>query len=256
MSPLLSIVTVVKNDAAGFRSTADSIVTSTSVATDDVEWIVVDGSSSRDDIPSIVAQADLNPRYRWSQPNGVFEAMNVGLDMVTGQYVYFLNAGDRLREETSLHSIIHALNRHHPVWMFGQVAFLNDQGEEVIPEPFDYDEQRAALFARGRFPPHQGTVVTVQTLRTIGGFDTQYRITADYTAMLRLSAMAKPLQIPDVVAEFSAGGISDRRWLLALNEFHRARLEVFQPSSMTLVREFADTAAVMLRTAVHRTIRR
>jgi hypothetical protein len=90
----------------------------------------------------------------------------------------------------------------------------------------------------------------------VGGFDTQYQITADYTLMLRLSQRAKPVQTVDVLAEFTTGGISDRRWLLALNEFHRARLEVFRPSGTALAREFADTASNMIQTAIYRALRK
>jgi glycosyltransferase involved in cell wall biosynthesis len=256
MSPILTIVTIVKDDASGFRRTADSIDRSDRSALERIEWVVIDGSQDRDAIPDLLTNVHRSARYEWSEPAGVFEAMNAGLDRALGQYIYFLNAGDSLRNEESLSHLLEIIRRDEPVWVFGQVAFVDGRGQQVIPPPFDYEKERSALFARGRFPPHQGTVVRTESLRAVGGFDTQYQITADYTLMLRLSQLAKPVQTVDVLAEFTTGGISDRRWLLALNEFHRARLEVFRPSGIALAREFADTASNMIQTVIYRTLRK
>ena len=112
----------------------------------------------------------------------------------------------------------------------------------MTPAPFDYAREKAALFARGRFPPHQGTVCRTATLRDLGGFDTTYRITADYALFLRVSTIADPVEIDEVIAVFAEGGLSSVSWQESLREFHRARVEVLRPRGPDRVRERLESA--------------
>lgn len=242
MSPTLSIVTVVKDDPTGLTRTQHSLHDCYTHDIHEIEWIIVDGSTDTDVVPRIVGNGSIHGNVHWVPPEGVYEAMNVGLHRTTGDYVYFLNAGDRLRDPQALSTILHATKNDQPTWFYGQVAFVSPDGKEVVPPPFDYQAERATHFSRGRFPPHQGTIVRREALLSIGGFDPSYRITADYTAMLQLSLIADPIEIPEVIGEFTTGGLSEARWLLAINEFHRARLEICRPQGRQLVIEFLNTA--------------
>ena len=243
MAPALSIVTVVKDDTDGLARTRDSLNECAAEDLSEIEWIVIDSSADHQAVPQVVTESTLPASVHWVSPEGVYEAMNAGLQLASGHYVYFLNAGDRLRDTHALHRIIQTIEQHLPQWFYGQVAFIDSQGKETIPPPFDYRAERKSNFSKGRFPPHQGTIARRDLLQSIGGFDTSYRITADYTAMLQMSLIADPVELTDVVATFETGGLSEQRWLLAINEFHRARLEVFNPSGLNLVQEFARTLA-------------
>lgn len=255
MSPTFSIVTVVKDDPIGLTRTRDSIQACAASDLDETEWIIVDSSTDIDSVPRVVGNGSIEGDVHWVPPEGVYEAMNIGLHRATGDYVYFLNAGDRLRDPRALTTILDVIRTDQPTWAYGQVAFVSSDGSastEVVPPPFDYRAERAAHFSRGRFPPHQGTIARRDALLSISGFDPSYRITADYTAMLRLSLLADPVEIPTVIAAFTTGGLSESRWLLAINEFHRARLEVLCPRGWNLVNEFTSTASHALRMSVHR----
>ena len=243
---VLSIITVVKDDEHGLRETMGSLTTSAGFDSADVEWIIIDSSADPDSVQALVSQFERATTVVWEPPAGIFEAMNTGLKTAAAEYVYFLNAGDRLRNSSALASIIRVLKEAKPDWLYGQVAFIDERGHEVIPPAFDYHEEKRTLFARGRFPPHQGTIVRRSILTSLGGFDTTYRITADYAAALQLSLLSEPVVMPEVVAEFTAGGISTDRWKQSLREFHRARQEVFDPKGLNKVAEIART--VRLRT--------
>jgi glycosyltransferase len=111
----------------------------------------------------------------------------------------------------------------------------------VVTPHWDYAAEKKNLFSRGFFPPHQGTVVRSDLLRGIGGFDTTYRIAADYAAFLRLSQAADPLQLSYVLATFREGGASTQNWQESFAEFHRARLSILHPSGVGRAREQAST---------------
>lgn len=222
--PLLTIVTVVKDDADGFARTRASLTPHLAV---DVEWLVIDSSTQRVDAPEAT--------YYWTQPAGIYAAMNDGLARATGDYIYFLNAGDVITAG-ALPAIRSALATR-PNWAYGQVSFVQPDGHIITPRPFDYAAERKALFARGRFPAHQGTIARTEIVRGIGGFDTRYTIAADYDAMLKLSAGADPVEIPDVIAEFTVGGISSTQWRHSLREFQHARNDVFNPRGLAGLRD-------------------
>lgn len=251
-TPWLSVVTVVKDDPEGFDRTATSL---SGQVDETVEWIVVDGSTHGSAVSSRVSSLPEKPHYVWQSPAGVYSAMNAGLGLATGEYVYFLNAGDRLHGAGSLARMRQGVATR-PLWLYGQVQFVTAGDDSITPEPFDYERERRRLFARGRFPSHQGTIVRTETLRSIGGFDESYLIAADYAAVLRLTLLATPIELADTVADFYVGGVSSTSWKASLQEFHRARREILHPAGTAAVLESWDTAAHFGRMSLHRWLRR
>jgi len=252
MAPLLSIVTVVKDDEAGLHRTRASIDSSRPAATETIEWLIVDSSSNREAVSRVLAGTKIVPRYYWVPPTGVYPAMNSGLKEATGTYVLFLNAGDELNSQDVLTSLLDQLRTHSPTWLYGQVAFIDPHGTKVTPPPFDYQRERDALFARGRFPPHQGTIASRELLLSLGGFDTNLRVAADYALALRLSQISDPLELDTTIADFHIGGLSTSEWRLSVHEFHRARLEVFAPKGLARVREQLATTTHFAKLALGR----
>jgi len=253
---VLSIITVLKDDEQGLRQTMESLATSTGFDRAEVEWIVIDSSKDADAVRSLLSEAELPSTVTWEPPEGIFEAMNSGLRRASAEYVYFLNAGDRLRDSSSLASLIQVLKKTDPDWLYGQVAFIDDEGREVIPAAFDFHDEKKALFARGRFPPHQGTVVRRDVLLSLGGFDTRYRVAADYAAMLRLSLIGEPIEMAEVLAEFTSGGASTHHWKRSMREFHRARQEIFRPSGLDKVNELMRTIKLRITRGLYESLGR
>jgi hypothetical protein len=245
----LSIITVVKDDVAGFARSAASLQ---GQDLDGVEWVVIDSSDDASQIPEAIVQAGLAATYRWTTPSGIYPAMNAGLDASTGSYAYFLNAGDCLHDDSVLAHVRTVIGRDRPVWLYGQVCFVSPDGRRVTPPPFDYAAEGRAHFSRGRFPPHQGTVASTSALRSMGGFDDSYRIAADYAAFLRLSQLAIPVETSRTLADFYVGGVSTSDWKGSLGEFHRARREILRLSGGAALRERLETAAQYSRMQVAR----
>lgn len=244
--PLLTIVTIVKEDPAGLARTAKSIDHAMNDAPPQhrVEWIIVDGSQSKLDVPAITHD-NLTTQYIWQEATGIYPAMNAGLQAASGDYIWFLNAGDTMRAGEAIQQLMTALTTDQPTWLYGQVAFIQEDGVVVVPKPFDYRTEKRHHFARGRFPAHQGTVAKRTALLGVGGFDTSYRITADYVAMLNLSRLADPIECSTVLADFELGGASSRHWVTALIEFRRARRNVYGFSLLELTTESMHAMKVL-----------
>ena len=236
--PILSIITVVKDDLPGL------IKTSISLRGQDlhgVEWVIID--SSRDPVQAADLPKELSSAYicHWVEPEGIYPAMNVGLRQASGDYVWFLNAGDTVAKQSTIRNLVEILLRNQPAWVVGQVTFVRADGLEVRPPALDYAAEKKRLFARGRFPPHQGTIVKRQLLLAADGFDTRFHIAADYHSALRLSELEGPLVTQEILAAFPLGGVSSQHWKRAIGEFRAARRDVLDIHGYRRFLEAVDT---------------
>jgi hypothetical protein len=235
----LSIITVVKDDYPGFVQTLESITQQNLTG---VELCVVDSSIDSDAIKDALSSSTaIAHSYEWVEPIGIYPAMNTGVGQANGEYVYFLNAGDLLASADVLERLHKSTRDASPSWVFGPVRIVSVDGSSVITPAWDYAKEKSALFSRGLFPPHQGTLARRELLEQIGGFDTSYRIAADYAAFLRLSQLADPLIVDYVIAEFFEGGVSSVNWQESFREFHRARRSILQPTGTAALREQFET---------------
>jgi len=236
----LSVVTPVRDAPHDFIRTRNSLVTQLA---DEIEWVIVDSSSDKSEIPrNLQTSSRIEAKYLWMPPEGIFAAMNIGLDQATGRYTYFLNAGDVLLSQDTLRGIIERLRLlSEPAWAYADVEMLTDGGRPFTPRGWDYDKEQKRLFARGRFPCHQGTFVRTEILREFGGFTPSYQVAGDYEVFLRLSTRYPCTYLNCTVARFAPGGESSRSWAHGIKEFHRARKEILAPRGLAAIREATDT---------------
>jgi len=237
--PWITVATVVRDDPDGLRTTMDSVLSQQHVSDIGIEWLIIDSSADRDAAQSFILLAEsssLAVRIIWTEPAGIYPAMNVALHEARGRFIVFLNAGDSLVSPRVL-SELHRLWRESALdvvnWIVGRVRVISRSGRYVDSASWSYPEEKSALFARGFFPPHQGTIVRTEVLRSIGGFDARYTIAGDYHCALRLSQQATPLMTNLVIAKFREGGVSTTQWRQAAREFHQARTEIFSPRGRT-----------------------
>ena len=233
-SVLLSIVTVVRNDPAGFAQTLDSLSKQSNTK---FQWVIVDSSTNKNEIPSLLEDSDLTATYQWVQPEGIYPAMNIGAADSVGDYLYFLNAGDTLTDSQTLNRVELALSDASPVWAYGGVYFWNQRGEQLHEPPWNYKEEYHHRFSRGRFPPHQSVFVKKDAFTNLGGFDTSYAIAADFNMICQLSNIQKPLVLEHVIANFTQGGASTVSWKSAHKEFRQIRKSAFPPTPIQRIEE-------------------
>ena len=243
----LTVVTAVRNDPEGLRRTFASLRTQD---LDGVEVLVIDSSADKSSVEEVCGDTAV---IEWIEPQGVYAAMNTGLQHASGTYVQFLNAGDCLHDDSVLQRVRLA-SASAAQWMFGPVEIVNSGGNRTITPTWDYSVESRHLFARGLFPQHQGTFARRDLLHSLGGFDTSFRIAADYAMFLRMSQVSDPLELDFVVADFHVGGLSSQRWQESFREFHRARIEVFHPTGAAHLSERWDYAAHVSRVWVYRTV--
>lgn len=249
---VLTVITVVKDDPVGLRLTLDSLL---SQDLSQSQVVVLDGSSDPRAVRDLLAEfPSAAIECHWREPRGVYPAMNDGIALATGRYVHFLNAGDAYVDSDVVAQVLGHLDSTKPLWAYGTVRFVAESGAPVATPTWHYQDERRHWFARGRFPAHQGVFVATDELRRQGGFDTSYRIVADYASILKCSLLAAPLELGLTVAEFREGGLSSAAWREGLREFHRARREILRPRGLAALAEQAYSARALMATTAYRAL--
>lgn len=251
--PWLSVITVVKDDLEGFNRTLASL---SEQELTDVEFVVIDSSTNPEEISqSLITHSSLQVRYEWSEPRGIYAAMNLGLARANGRFIYFANAGDEFFEPNVLANVRKAIDLDSVLWGFGPVQIVEVNGFSVITPSWDYNREKANAFSGGHFPAHQGTFVRTKLLQQIGGFSHDYSIVADYAAFLCFSQVAEPVVLSFPVARFFEGGVSTQRWKESFHQFHHARRSILKPTGVRGLKEFFNTYRMYLMVLMSRELK-
>lgn len=193
----ISVVTINLNRGIDLETTIKSFITQKIAS--DVEYIVVDGMSE-DDSQSVIE------RYREyidlaliEKDEGIFDAMNKGVDLANGDYTYFLNSGDVFANETVLSSIIDALK-------------ISKNRFNIICGKVDLYNEDKYLMTADLYPwiPHQGAFVKTEKLRSYR-FDKSFKIYGDLDLWTRMKKEGdySIFYIDKPIANFKLGGIGN-----------------------------------------------
>lgn len=200
--PLISVITINRNNCAGLRSTLFSVA---SQSLPDYEYIVIDGAST-DGSVNLLHQFSSTINILISEPDlGIYYAMNKGLTISSGDYVIFLNSGDVFASPHVLFELSRYLPQHDLV--YGNIAILDTSGLRCISSP---DSIRYFSEYQHDLPPHPSIVVRRSLCIAKGMFDVTYPITADVLLISRIFSdpSVSYSKVNCTVAIFDHSGVS------------------------------------------------
>lgn len=209
MTPIISIITITYNSAKTLPHTINSIRSQTYR---NVEYIVVDGGSTDGTLDIVEANRDLVSKWVSEPDGGIYDAINKGIAMATGDYVGLLHADDMMADTNVLQSIHRAIDQHRPDALYGDLDYIaaDNSGRVIrrwISSPF-----HPSMLKRGWMPPHPTLYVKREWFNRIGNYNQQMKIAADYDFILRL--FSKPelqtIYIPQCLVKMRVGGASNR----------------------------------------------
>jgi glycosyltransferase len=222
----LSIITVSFNSASSIAATLDSIAAQTHP---EIEHIVIDGGST-DSTVAIVRERGKHVAHLVSEPDqGIYDAMNKGLRLATGDYVGFLNADDMLAAPDTLAQIAATATASGADIVYGDLLYVDKDCPSQLVRYWRSGEFSAGRLRFGWMPPHPTLYVRKPVQAAIGEFDLRLRIAADYDFMLRCltRADAQVAYLPQVLVHMRTGGASNRS-LAALRAKSREDLFVLR----------------------------
>lgn len=189
--PKYSIITVTYNAAKVLEDTIQSIVTQTYK---NVEYIIVDGGST-DGTLDIINKYKEHIQTIVSEPDkGLYDAMNKGIKLATGDYLCFLNAGDGLHEDETLQLITHSLKEAElPDVLYGETEIVDEEGHFLQMRRLSAPENLTwKSFKKGMLVCHQAFFVRRERALT-EPYDLNYHYSADFDWCIRIMKKSKVL---------------------------------------------------------------
>jgi glycosyltransferase involved in cell wall biosynthesis len=202
-TPRFSIVTVCLNAGSALRETALGVLEQEA---DGFEYLVHDGGSSDGSLDGL--PDDPRIRVRVESDDGIYDAMNRAARAATGEYLCFLNAGDRFPGPDTLAKVAAALETcSPPVDLLYGDAFDERSGKRRRAAPI---LSRKSLFLDGVC--HQSQWIRREAFLELGGLDPAFRFRADQELLLRLVEAHRPTRyLPEVLSLYDGRGFSARK---------------------------------------------
>lgn len=219
LTPLISLITVCRNAEATIEDTIQSVITQTYHR---VEYIIVDGASTDGTLQIVQRYAHRISRVVSEPDRGLYDAMNKGLRLATGDYVCFLNAGDSLHEDDTLQLMVRSLAGLHelPDVIYGQTALVDAEGHFLRMRRLTAPARLSwRSFRWGMLVCHQ----SFYARRTLApAYDLQYRYSSDFDWCIRVMRRARTLHYTALtLTDYLAEGLTTAHHKASLRERFR-----------------------------------
>lgn len=215
--PLISVITVVFNGAATLEHTIRSVIGQTY---DNVEHIIIDGGST-DATLDILRKYEDNIDYWVSEKdNGIYDAMNKGIRLATGDVVGILNSDDFYAGPQVIEKVTALFKESGADALFADLVYVRPDNLDRVVRYYSGAGFTPDKFAWGWMPPHPTFFVRRELYERYGLFRIDYKIAADYELTTRFLARHKVryAYLPEVIVRMRTGGVSTRslrsNWIL------------------------------------------
>jgi glycosyltransferase involved in cell wall biosynthesis len=208
-STRISIITVSYNNAGTIADAINSVLAQTYK---DIEYIVVDGASN-DGTKDIVASFGQRISRFISEPDmGLYDAINKGIRIASGEIVGILNSDDFFCNNTVIERIVESFRENEIDAVIGDVRFVDTVNTSKVVRYYSSKHFKPARFRFGFMPAHSSFYVKRELFEKLGYYKTDYKIAADYELLIRFMYIHKItykyLEMPFV--SMRMGGVSNK----------------------------------------------
>lgn len=205
----ISIITVCYNSVSTIEDTIKSVL---SQSYSDIEYVVIDGGST-DGTLSFVKKYRAQICKFISEPDrGIYDAMNKGIGLASGDIVGFLNSDDFYANESSIFQIANVFEKNDCDVVYADLEYVAVNDLRKIVRRWKSQPYRKGLFKKGWHPPHPTFFVRKEIFEKYGIFDLSYSVGSDYELMLRFLERfgVNSCYIPSVLVKMRNGGVSNK----------------------------------------------
>jgi len=214
----ISVITVSYNSAKTIRHTLESFFAQDHA---ERELVIVDGGSTDETLAIVGSYPGDDIVVVSERDRGIYDAMNKGLALYSGDAVGFLNSDDRFADRQALTHLAEALRSADIA--YGDLDFVASHDTGAVTRRWRSTPYEKRSFRRGWMPAHPTFYVRRAVVDAVGRFDLSYRIAADYDFMLRAMELHdfRPALVDRVLIHMQAGGESTA----GLRAYLRSNLE-------------------------------
>lgn len=205
----ISIVTVVFNRAYCID---DAILSLQSQTYPDIQHIVIDGGSKDGTLEILRSRLGSNAVLVSEPDDGIYDALNKGLNIATGEVIGFLHSDDLFSDSEVLADVVKAFCGPNIDAVYGDLQYVSKVNKDKVIRHWVAGKYSRFRLKLGWMPPHPAFFLRRSVIQCWGGFDTKFRISADYDAILRYFAQGaiRSAYIPRVLVKMRVGGESNR----------------------------------------------
>lgn len=176
------------------------------------EHVIVDGASTDGTIDVINQHIDQIATFKSERDKGIYEALNKGIQLATGDVIGFLHADDLYATDKALSKIAKAFEDPTVCAVYGDLEYVSQKDTSKVIRRWQSNPFSRRNLGWGWMPAHPTLYVRRDWYSKIGGFDISYRISADYLSILKLFTQPgfKTEYVPDVLVTMRLGGTSNK----------------------------------------------
>ena len=189
----VSIITVCYNSSETIENTIQSVV---SQNYSNIEYIIVDGLSSDDTLKIVERYKNKIAKVISEKDNGIYDAINKGIAIATGDIIAILHADDFYTNENVISRIVNSFENNKVNAVYGDLQYVDRFDTNQIKRNWISGEYNKANFLKGWMPPHPSFFATKECYNKFGVFNTTLKSAADYELMLRFLYKHNSVQAP------------------------------------------------------------
>lgn len=204
-----SIITVCYNSSETINDTIKSVIDQTY---DDIEYIIIDGGSTDKTKEIVLSYGESVSKFISEKDSGIYNAMNKGIKMATGDIVGVLNSDDFFNNDKVIERVADEFEGNNIDALYGDIQFVNPDNIQKVVRYYSSQKFNAAKFKYGYMPAHPSFYVKREYFERFGFYKEDYKIAADFELLVRFlyntNLKISYLQMPFVTMR--TGGISTR----------------------------------------------
>ncbi|WP_100627178.1 glycosyltransferase family 2 protein [Algoriphagus formosus] len=178
----VSLITVTYNSASTLQHTIDSIAEQ---YYSNIEYIIVDGNSSDETVSIIESNSHIVSKWISEPDKGLYDAMNKGIQMATGDIVGIINSDDFYHRPDALSRVVEGFSDPDVDCVFADIRFVSPEDLEKTVRYYSSKRFNLGAFSWGFMPAHPTFFTYRKNFEKFGGYKTDYKIAADFELLVR-----------------------------------------------------------------------
>jgi glycosyltransferase involved in cell wall biosynthesis len=205
----ISIITVVWNNKETIKDAIDSVLSQTYKK---IEYIIIDGASTDGTVKIIQSYGDKITKFVSQKDKGLYDAMNKGINLATGDIVGILNSDDVYLDINVIQNVIDVFEKKKVDSAYGDLYYVDENNLSKVSRYWKSSDFVQGSFSKGWHPPHPTFFVKKEIYNKYGIFDDNNKISADFELMLRFLERFKisTTYLPQVIVKMREGGASNQ----------------------------------------------
>lgn len=208
MSLKISIITVAYNAESSIEDTIKSVINQ---SYDNIEYIIIDGASTDTTLEKCFKYENKIFKIVSEKDKGIYDAMNKGVELATGDIIGILNADDFYANNDVLKDVANQFKNKGIEGLYSNLVYVDGVDTSKITRTWISGEYKTNAFKKGWMPPHPTFFVTKECYTKYGGYSLNLRSAADYELMLRLihKHKIKVGYLNKITIKMRVGGVSN-----------------------------------------------